>query len=64
MVDTACASDDPGADQAALRVTGLGMFDLDDIGAPVGKHRAGGRNERPGSEFDDANPTQNVTHSG
>ena len=64
MVDAAGASDDPGADQAALRVTGFGMLDLDDVGAPVGQHRAGGGDERPGGELDDADPAENVGHSG
>ena len=64
VVDSPCAGDDPGADQATLRITGFGVLDLDDVGTPVGEHRAGGGNERPGRQLDDADATENVAHSG
>ena len=64
VVHPAGAGDDPGADQATLRVTGLGVLDLDDVGAPVGEHGTGRGNERPRRQFDDADPAENVGHRG
>ncbi len=47
----------------ALRVTGLRVLDLDDVGAPVRQHRTGRRHERPRGEFDDADSGEDVAHA-
>src|SRR5580704_13921001 len=62
MVHSAFTGDDARADEAALRVAGFGVLDLDDVGAPVGQHRPGRRYERPRGEFDHADTTEDVGH--
>ena len=42
-------------DEAALRVAANGMFDLDDVRAPVGEYRPGRRHERELRNLEDAN---------
>ena len=48
--------------QTALRVAALRVLDLDDVGAPLGEHRARDRHERPRRHLDDANSGQDVLH--
>jgi hypothetical protein len=62
-VDAPRPGDKSGIDQASLRITGLGMFDLDEVGAPVGEHGASGGNERPCGELDDANAAEHIGHA-
>ena len=52
------AGDKAGADQTALRVAVLGVFDLDDVGTPVGQHRARRRYERPRRRLDHRDASQ------
>ena len=44
-VDAAVHVVQPGGDEAPVRVAGLGMLDLDDVGAPLREHRARHRHE-------------------
>src|SRR5690606_13830686 len=64
VVHPTAAGHQPGADQPALRVPGLGMLDLDDLGAPLGQDGAGHRHVRPGRDLDDLHTVQDGCHAG
>ena len=49
-------------DQTALRVAGLGMLHLDDVGAPVREYRSGGRNEGELGDLEDSDALQGTVH--
>ena len=48
--------------QTALRVAGLRVLDLDDVGAPLREDRARDRHERPRRDLDDPDPGQHFLH--
>ena len=49
--------------QATLGVAAVARFDLDDLCAPLGKHRAGGGHERPGGDFQHTYTVQNSVNA-
>ena len=55
--------DEPGGDEATLRVTAVGMLDLEHLGTPLGEHRAGGGHERPCRYLDNADPLHRLHRS-
>ncbi len=51
-----------GLPQAALRVAGDGVLDLDDVGTPFAEYRTGRRNEAVHGDFEDADPSERPAH--
>ena len=45
-----------GGDETAVRVAGHRVLDLDDLGAPLGQHRARDGHEHVGGDLEDADP--------
>ena len=60
----AALGNDPAGDQPALRIATLGVFDLDDVGAPFGKDRARAGDESPRGHFDHPDPGKYIVHRG
>ena len=63
-VDVGVGHERAGAHQAALRIAGHGVFDLDHVRAPVGQHAAGRGDEAPHRYFDDAHTLHRLLHAG
>jgi hypothetical protein len=51
-----------GLPQPALRIAGDGVFDLDDVGAPLREHRARGRDEAVHRDLEDPDAVQWAGH--
>jgi hypothetical protein len=49
-------------DQSTLRIAGHRVLDLDDVGTPVGQHRARGRHERELRDLEDAHTSHRLLH--